>query len=46
MFTERREVGAPNQFDSTSDAELHRFFIDEARAIGIDLSAPKTIGRR
>jgi len=27
-------------------AELHRFFIDEARAIGIDLSAPKTIGKR
>jgi phage terminase small subunit len=42
MFIERREVGAPNQFAQMTDEELHRFIVDEAQALGIDLSgAPK-----
>jgi hypothetical protein len=28
-----------------TDQELRDFIVEEARAIGIDLSAPKTIGK-
>jgi hypothetical protein len=40
------EHGAQNQLANMSNAELHRFIIDEAQALGIDLSAPKIIGKR
>jgi hypothetical protein len=38
------EYGAPNRFAKMSDAELHRFIIDEAQALGINLSGTPKAG--
>ena len=43
MFTERKEIGGPGDFDSKSEEELKKIVQDGIKELGWDPGSPKTL---